>query len=246
MCYVEPRMQFEGEGIQLLGWMLLAIPGVVLIVPFPFFLAAFFRWFVRNLSFRDGATAVFAGRGEQVFGWALLALLAGGFTFGPRVHSGPRIRIFSVELDWWGWSATMPWWTPYAIAAGVLLWLLGVLGQIHVIRWFVREIRLSTAERFEFHGTYPELLAWEILNGLAAITIIGWAWTTAAAYRWAAEHTRSERRALRFHGAGFEILWRTFAMVLFCLPILTIPWAVLWYLRWLVSQVMFGPAEAFD
>jgi uncharacterized membrane protein YjgN (DUF898 family) len=104
----------------------------------------------------------------------------------------------------------------------------------------------GAGERFRFHGTIRELLGWQILNGLAAITIIGWAWSTAAMYRWAAENTRSEHRALKFHGKGFEILWRSLATLLFCLPIVTIPWALLWYTRWLVSQVTIGGNYAGD
>jgi hypothetical protein len=31
-------------------------------------------------------------------------------------------------------------------------------------------------------------------------------------------------------------------MILFCLPIITIPWAIKWYYGWLISQVELTPA----
>ena len=42
------------------------------------------------------------------------------------------------------------------------------------------------------------------------------------------------------------MLWRSLAAVLFSLPILTIPWAKLWYTRWLVSQVTITGYYAGD
>lgn len=239
------RLELAGRPIEVLGWLLLAIPATLLIVTIPWYFAAVCRWFCRNLRFSDGVLSEFHGRGGEIFGWALLALLAGGVGIGPSFHIGPNIRLVNfdlVRID----LGNFPGLGSAAIGGCVLLWLIGAIGQLEVIRWCVAKTALSTPERFRFHGTYWELVGWELLNGLAAITIVGWAWTTAAAYRWAASHTRSEHRALAFRGTGFEILWRTLAMVLFCLPIVTIPWAFLWYTRWLVSQVTIGGNYAPD
>jgi uncharacterized membrane protein YjgN (DUF898 family) len=74
-------------------------------------------------------------------------------------------------------------------------------------------------------------------TGLAVLTIIGRAWSGAATYRWMARSTRAKDRTLRFHGKGHQVLWRVPAMILMCLPVLTIPWAFLWYTRWIVANV---------
>jgi hypothetical protein len=237
--------------MEVLGWLLLSIPAAIVFL-LPWLFTAVCRWLTRNLVFRDGGTATFRGRGGEVFVWFYLALFAGGCSVGPHINFGPHIRLFSISLlrwDYTGWNFDAwehPWRAGAVIAAVILLWMIGVLGQLHVTRWCIAKTELSTGEQFEFHGAWSELAGWQVINGLAALTIIGWAWTTAAAYRWAARNTRSEERGLRFHGAGFEILWRTLATALFCIPIVTIPWALLWYARWLVSQLTIGSAEILD
>jgi hypothetical protein len=225
------RIEFEGEAVELLGWLLLAIPATLLVLPIPWFLAAVCRWFCRNLVFRDGTTAEFRGRGGEIFLWAILAV-SGGLSIGPR------IRIVSINL-WDGWQPLpdgFAWIAPVAVG----VWLIGTYARLLVIRWCAAKTAVGSGERFRFYGTFWELAGWEILNALAAITIVGWAWTTAAAFRWAARSARSDERALAFHGDGFEILWRSIATLLFSLPIVTIPWALLWYLRWLVGNVTIG------
>lgn len=218
------RVEFEGDGIAVLGWILLAIPSVLLIVPLPWFLAALCRWFCRNLLFGDGAAAEFRGRAGEVLPWCLLPLaVIAAMWGGLRVSGDPGLAVF-----------------------GFLVWIATSYSLLRVIRWCVAGTVLGAGERFRFAGTFAELLFWQVLNGLAGITVIGWAWTTAAMYRWAARHTRSRDRELAFHGSGFEALWRSLAVALFSLPVVTIPWAKLWYLRWVVSRVTVGSAGSPD
>jgi hypothetical protein len=37
------------------------------------------------------------------------------------------------------------------------------------------------------------------------------------------------------------MLWRTIVMVLWCLTLLGIPWAIRWFYAWLVSQLELTP-----
>ncbi len=219
------RLEFEGEAIEVAGWILLAIPSALLIVPLPWLFAAVCRWFYRNLLFSDGARAEFRGRGGEIFGWLLLAAVGVGIGWAP--FPGVHIRLVH-------------------IGSGLMLSLIGLYGHWQVVRWCVKRTKLGSGERFRFHGTYWETVGWALLNTLAGLTIIGWGWSMAATCRWAAESTRSDDRALSFHGEGFEVLWRSLALVLFSLPIVTIPWAKLWYLRWLVSQVTIAGYYACD
>ena len=58
----------------------------------------------------------------------------------------------------------------------------------------------------------------------------------AAFYRWIARHVQDAGGQVRFMGKGHQVLWRTIVYVLFSLPIVTLPWAARWLLRWLVRQ----------
>jgi len=167
-------------------------------------------WFCRNLVFSDGSTAEFSGKAGQILGWWALWILAG----------------------WRRWHDVLV----YPALFEVLFWLVGLVVGLALTRWFVEHVELSSGTRYRFTGGFWELAAWEVLLGLSVLTIIGWAWVLAGMYRWTARHTESETRALRFRGEGPQILWRTLATLLFCVPIVTIPWAWLWYTRWVVGN----------
>jgi uncharacterized membrane protein YjgN (DUF898 family) len=169
------------------------------------------RWFCRNLHFSDDTTADFSGRGAQVLGWYVLLMLK--------------------RSDW---RLSEPW---QRHLLGAALFFAGLWASLKIVRWFVAHVELGSGRRFSFTGGFLDLLFWEILLALSAVTIIGWAWALAAIYRWMAENTRAGGQALRFHGRGHQILWRTAAAVLFSLPIVTIPWAWLWYAQWMVKNV---------
>jgi hypothetical protein len=172
------------------------------------------RRFCRALWFSDGDAAGFSGRGGQILGWWLLWLLAG--------------RDFNLTGG-------------DQMALEVALYFLGLWASLSVMRWFAAHVELRSGRRFEFYGVYAELLGWHVLIVLSILTIVGWAWALAGFYRWAARNTRATDAALLFHGEGPEVLWRTLAAILFSCPIVTIPWAWLWYTRWLVSSVTIEP-----
>jgi uncharacterized membrane protein YjgN (DUF898 family) len=222
------RLAFLGDAVELLGWGLLMLVALVaLLVPGAWVLAAICRWFCRNLRFSNKDAAEFDGRGGQIAGWWLLSLLGGSFPMRElhRLSWVPVVVSIAVmRIDGTG-------------ALGLALFLLGSYGLLQVIRWFIGNVRLRSGEAFTFTGGYRELVGWHVLNAVLALTVVGWAWSTAAMYRWLARNTRSKDRALRFHGEGHQILWRVIVMVFMCLPVLTIPWALLWYTRWLVSNV---------
>jgi hypothetical protein len=167
------------------------------------------RWFCRSLSFSDDSTAGFSGRAGQILGWWAVWMVAGRRWHGVRLYSG-------------------------VLEVGI--WLAGMYATVQVLRWFVKHVELSSGTRFRFTARFGEFVGWEVLLGLSVLTIIGWAWVLAAMYRWMARHTESETRALHFHGEAPQLLWRTVATLLFCIPVITIPWAWLWYARWLVRN----------
>jgi hypothetical protein len=191
-------------------WLVLAwILFVILAIAGAWIFGGACRWFCRHLKFSDGTSADFSGRGGQILGWWLLCVLASR-----------------------GWDVP----APEGVFLGIALCLLGLWGSINVLRWFVGRVELSSSRRFSFLGTYVELLGWEILVALSVLTVVGWAWALAAMYRWMARNTRASDAALRFHGAGPQILWRTVVAILCSIPVVTIPWVWLWYTRWVVRN----------
>lgn len=185
------------------------ILSILLAIAGAWMLAEACRWICQNLRFDDGSSARFSGRGGQILGWWLLCILAG------RRWDIPGSQGVCLEIA---------------------LYFLGLWGVLNILRWFVSHVVSSSSPGFSFLATFKELVGWEVLLALSVLTVIGWAWVLAAMYRWMARNTRADDRALRFHGEGLEILWRTVAAALFSIPVVTIPWAWLWYTRWLVRN----------
>lgn len=46
---------------------------------------------------------------------------------------------------------------------------------------------------------------------------------------------------LEFTGSGLEFLWRGIVVVLVSILIITIPWMVVWYIRWITSKIEIHP-----
>ena len=190
-------------------WLTLAwILSVILAIAAVWVFEGACRWFCRSLRFSDATRAGFSGRGGQVLGWWILCALAG--------------RRWNIHA-------------PEGVLLEIALCVLGLWGALNILRWFVGHVALSSSRGFSFLGTYAELVGWEILLGLSVLTVIGWAWVLAAMYRWLARNTRANDIALRVHGLGRQILWRTVVAILFSIPVVTIPWVWLWYARWLVQ-----------
>src|SRR5689334_20803327 len=57
---------FDGTALDLLGWMLLAIPAILLVVPSAWWCTGVCRWFCRNLRFSDRTEIEFHGKGGEV------------------------------------------------------------------------------------------------------------------------------------------------------------------------------------
>jgi uncharacterized membrane protein YjgN (DUF898 family) len=213
------RLEFGGNVVEVVWWALvILVATLLLILPGAWALAAACRWFCRNLHFSDGTTAEFTGKGNDIFGWWLLMMVSGGGHYGIRV----RIPIHPLYLE-------NVW--------DLAIFLVSAYAGLQILRWFVRNVRRTSGERFEFTGAFWEWVGRQILNALMLVTIIGWAWTVAAMYRWMAQSTRAKDAALQFHGEAVEILWRVVAAILLCCLILPIPWVWLWWTRWIVGNV---------
>ena len=220
------HLGFGGTVLEVLVAVLLMLVSTLLIIPVAWAFARICRWFCLNLRFSDGTIASFQGRGGEIAFWVILTVLTGGTEFFP-FGLGVRVRLFSFPVH--GRAAEN--------AFEAIAFLVACFGTIKIIRWFVRKVHLSSARLFTFDGGYWGLVGWCILNSIMVLTIIGWAWTVAATYRWLARNTRAKGSALQFDGEGHQILWRVAVSVLLSILIIPIPWVFLWYTRWLVTNV---------
>lgn len=188
-------------------WFLIAS---AFLIPIPWIICWFSRWFASQVRLGDRRTLEFRGTLRSV---AIVAILWGlllVFVFVDESESG---------LEWGGVIENLA-----AIPLGWVGW-----------RWFVSHTQLE-GRSFRFDGSFWGYLGWSLFGGVSLLTIIGWAWVTAAFYRWIARHVQDAGGQIRFTGKGHQILWRTVVVVLGCFTIVGIPWFLLWYLRWLVRQ----------
>jgi hypothetical protein len=185
-----------------------ALIGIVLVIPAPWVGPWLYKWLSERISLPDGRPLTFSGQPGDI--WYVFV----------------------------GWGALM--WIGqiqngrYELISVVLSWFLGLL----LLKWVCAHV--STADqrlKLSFEGAYLPYLGWNILLGLSAITIIGWAWVMKYMLRWICQNVRGTAE-FAFTGTGLEILWRTIVVVLLCILIIPIPWIMRWYTQWIFSQVV--------
>jgi hypothetical protein len=210
------RLAFEGDTIEFLGWMIVALLSAVLVIPLAWTIAAMGRWFCRNLHLDGGETVAFRGTGLEVLGWMTCALVLPLPIFVLKVIHSPAFLY-----------------APFVIAA----FFLSPLMHVWILGWIVTKLELSSGPRLHFDGSYAAYLGYHLMLAFSSITIIGWAWVVSSYYDWVAEHTLGNDIVVRCETTGWEVLWRTVVAALGSIPIVTIPWMWMWYVRWLVGCI---------
>jgi hypothetical protein len=208
------RLAFEGDTIEFAGWLLLAILSAIIVIPLAWTLAAFGRWFARNLRVDPGVNVTFTGTPVEILGWLLLSVLISLIFSLLRKEQVPLTVLL-----------------PAAVAGGCFQMFI----HYSILRWVVGKIELSSGPPLHFDGTFMGYIGYRILLGLSFITVIGWAWVLSSYYSWVVEHTRGEGVVLRCEVPALDVLGRTVAAILCFIPVVTIPWACMWYTRWLVG-----------
>ncbi len=221
----ETRIEFKGTGLQALGWGLIAVILSTFIIPAAWGAVVLYRWFVKNLSFSDGTQASFAGRGGQVWGYFVLAILLG---FSPTLSHNLDDPITSIVV----------FWCLYFLVIGI-----NVAIQLKILRWFISNIRLSCGTEITFKGSYSQYLGWMLLIILSIFTVIGWAWAAVAMLRWLFRNIKGGEHELVFLGSGWGLLWRSYLAALACFFIIPIPWMAVWVVRWIVKNMLIRPAS---
>lgn len=181
--------------------------GFMFVIPIPWVTVWYCRWFVSRLHVPQRPNLGFAGRPMEL--WWLLA--------------GILVSVVASLLD-------MPFIELLTVLVQLLLYWF-------FLKWFIAHITSDGHELpVRFEGSPWGWVGWQLLTGLSVITIIGWAWVTAAWMRWICRHFAGNQREVVFNGTGLEILWRTVVLVIASSFIIPIPWVMAWYYRWYVSQ----------
>jgi GYF domain 2 len=190
----------------LLGRGLLVFIGQALIIPAPWVMESFFRWFVEHIQLPGGQRVEFTGRGGDiwyVFMGNSVCAYAGLIGQGIGLITLPVTAFLNILMARWFFSH--------------LVWD----GQ---------------REPLKFTGGFWGMVGWTLFLGLSAITIIGWAWVATAWGRWICRHVVGSSKQLVFTAAGLDYLWRTLVLFFASMFIIPIPWVWRWFVGWLVSQ----------
>jgi GYF domain 2 len=186
---------------------MVAIFGIVLIIPAPWAGPWFYKWLCERVSLPDGRPLTFSGKPADIWyvfvGWGALVWIG-------QLKEGQ-----------------------YELITVVLSWILGML----LLKWVCAHASTPDERlKLSFEGGYLPYIGWNILLTLSAFTIIGWAWVMKYMLRWICRNVRGTAE-FAFTGTGLEILWRTIVVVLLSILIIPIPWMMRWYMQWILSQV---------
>jgi hypothetical protein len=210
-----PMVRGTGSGLlaleagtwPLLGRTLLVTLGNLLVIPAPWLVTGFYRWFVPRLRVPQRPNLGFTGQPGDI--WYVFVLLALCSYAGFSGVDYLEYILLPVQ--------------------GFLSWM--------TVRWFVANISSNGQRLpLTFTGEPWIYVGWYLLGIVSIVTIIGWAWVMTAFMRWVCRNIAGTRREVTFIASGWQVLWRTLLFGLGVVLIIPIPWALAWYVRWIVSQ----------
>jgi hypothetical protein len=190
----------------LFGRALLVIIGSLLVIPTPWVMTIFYRWFIPQIELPNRRRVTFAGEAGDIWYIFMLSALLGYAGF---IHQGlpllliPLNALFNIMLMRWLFSK---------------------------LRWE------GQAEPLQFVGSYWGLLGWLALLWVSLLSIVGWAWVTTAMTRWTCRNIEGSREQMSFVASGWGVLWRFIVFTIACGFIIPIPWMLAWLTRWMISQ----------
>jgi hypothetical protein len=215
----EVRLTFTGEVLQAFFWIVLSLAGGMLCIPLAWVNAGVARWVCRSTTFSDGTTAEFRGTGGEVVVWHIFLFL---------IFVGQQLALARTDPGDYG-----------SMIAIILITYVAMAAIAHTLmKWFVYNLRISTGPHLTFTGSFAAFLGWYVALLLSGITIVGWAWVAVAMYQWIASKTKGDGIAIEFRATGLEFLWRAVAAAIGSVFIVTIPFLTVWFVRWLISNVV--------
>jgi hypothetical protein len=187
--------------------------GFLLVIPAPWVILWYTKWFVSRVQVPGRPNLSFTGRAGPIALWFFGAIV---------------VEIIFVA------TALQTENKPLGDLAGFVI-------QIVLYWLFLRYLLANLVSNgqplgLSFSGSFWALAGWTVLATISLITIIGWAWVYAASMRWICRNIQGTRRQVVFKGTGLQILWRVIVLALACFFIVPIPWMYRWMMRWTLSQ----------
>ena len=189
---------------------LVTLIGMILVIPAPWVLVWFMKWFVPCVSVPGRPNLSFEGAAMTIVPWFFGAIVV-------------AVVISYLDIQALNLVETL--------LQFALTWLF--------VRWFVANLASNGQPiGLSFSGTIWAFIGWNILFVLSIFTIIGWAWVYVAQMRWFCRNIQGTRREVTFTGTGLEFLWRAIVSAIACFFIIPIPWVYRWFGQWLASQTV--------
>ena len=209
----------------LLGRTLLVALAQITIIPTPWVMPAFYKWFAEHIELPGQQRVGFTGQPLDI--WYIFVLYALVAVYGGSVFEYVFLYL-PLPLFFWDISSIL--WPLIRLGVIILLLLL-------ILKWILFNLVWEgQTSRLTFTGNYWAVLGWSIVTAISVITIVGWAWVQAAWMRWMCRHFEGGNRQLVFTAGGWDILWRTWVFALSCIVIIPIPWTLHWITHWYISQ----------
>jgi hypothetical protein len=247
-------LRFEGKGVELLWRGPVALLLMLLVIPAAWGITMLARWFVNYIVTEDGRKLIFTGKAVEIMGHAIALLLVTFLPAFPEIFSSSHTAdaegvlqllsfLFSTFIYWhilrWlasrthfdggsSFTFTGSFWS--LLKHYLVLTFIGLPGLIFV---FVGLALRETAGVF----VMVLLIAGGVLLGIYLV-----AWYSIVFYNWAAKNIVESSNRFAFHTPAVAMFWRNIAVVLFCIPFFTFPWAMTWWFRWAVSQTTYEEA----
>jgi hypothetical protein len=223
------QLKFTGNGRDILsGEGLKTLLQYVSIVGIPWGWVSTGRWIARNIAISNGTKASFTGTVSQAWGFVALFLFVSilrRWNFSDAdVFTGAPLLLAAAAIIWM-----------------CVLWALTAYIQLAFLRWEIERTALSSGSKPSFRGDFWANFGWQALTVVSIFTVIGWAWVSAAYFRWVCRNTTASDYQGRFVGTGPQILWRGVVAFLGCIPIVTIPAVLCWWNRWFFFQIQGVP-----
>ncbi|MEH2559564.1 hypothetical protein V1286_007093 [Bradyrhizobium algeriense] len=195
---------------------LVLVIGLIFIIPGPWVVVWYAKWFVPCVQVPGRPNLGFAGEPMTIVPW----------------YFGAAVIIIGVGLTGIEWLGNL-----VNIGQLVLYWLF--------LKWFIANLSSNGQPLgLSFSGSVWAYIGWSILAVISIITIVGWAWVYVAWLRWFCRNIEGTRREVLFIGSGLEFLWRALVSVIGFFFIIPIPWVYRWMSQWLASQTVLAERGA--
>ena len=243
------RLDFSVEAIPYFVKSLIAGLSVLVYVPAAEQVTKLLQYVTSHLRFPDGTTVSYTA-GADSLKQPLLPLT---ILIWAQILLGIMISNQIVEL---GLSLA------FALAIGYV--------TFGLTRTIIANLVTSTGSHLNFSGTMEEYLKWQLAFtacsvgpallgfllpqsgflatlaavGLALLPLVFIVFVMIAYSKWVASKISGGNRLASFEVEPVEMLAMFFGFILFCIPIVTIPWAMAWYVKWLMGRYSLPPRSA--